>query len=207
VTAHKEATAGSEEGSASVLASDPPGAPAEIKLSPAGRRRLFAGLIATAVVALSLAGVCAALWVRNHNQQQSLDAMQRTLTPWRYEPAVAALWSGFLGSNPDTDVVLGDESFLLIQQISKQSVSFNGYLSHSYIGQFQAENLGPDKRFILGMIASKTLGNTSEFKLAQRILALSPLDRNIHLYSARQYMPALVKQDNVILIGGRISNP
>jgi hypothetical protein len=29
----------------------------------------------------------------------------------------------------------------------------------------------------------------------------------VHLYSARQYMPSLVRQDNVILIGGRISNP
>ena len=36
---------------------------------------------------------------------------------------------------------------------------------------------------------------------------MDPLDKKIHLYSARQYMPALVKQDNVILIGGRISNP
>ena len=58
-----------------------------------------------------------------------------------------------------------------------------------------------------GLIASKNLGNTSEFKLAQRILALDPLNRKTHLYAARQYPPALVKQNNVILIGGRISNP
>ena len=31
--------------------------------------------------------------------------------------------------------------------------------------------------------------------------------KNIHLYYAREYLPALIKQDNVILIGSPIANP
>ena len=53
----------------------------------------------------------------------------------------------------------------------------------------------------------RNFGSVGDFRVAQRIGALDPLGKNIHLYSARDYEPALVKQDNVILIGGRKSNP
>jgi hypothetical protein len=36
---------------------------------------------------------------------------------------------------------------------------------------------------------------------------LHPLGKNSHLYNAREYVPALIKQDNVILFGSRIANP
>jgi hypothetical protein len=145
--------------------------------------------------------------VRDRNQQQSLDAINRSLSPWKYQPALASLWSGFLDSNHDTDIVLSDDSFLLIEELNKQQTPFYGYLSRSYLNPSSDRTLSPELRFVQALLASKSLGNTSEFKLAQRILALDPLAKKIHMYSARQYMPALVKQDNVILIGGRVSNP
>jgi len=178
---------------------------------PPSRRRsrwMFAGKVAVLLaIILTLAGSSVILWLRNRDLQQSVDAMRRALYPWRYQPAVAELWTGFFDSNPNTDIVLSDDSFLLDEQISKQAVPFDGYLSRSYIDQSQARATSPDTRFILGLIASKSLGNTGEFQLARRILELDPLGRNTRLYSARQYMPTLIKQDNVILIGGRISNP
>jgi len=174
---------------------------------PQPRRRVGIGAIAATLIILALAGACAALWVRDRNQQQSLDAINRSLSPWKYQPALASLWSGFLDSNHDTDVVLSDDSFLLIEELNKQQTPFYGYLGRSYLNPSSDSTLGPEQRFLQALLASKSLGNTSEFKLAQRILALDPLDKKIHMYSARQYMPALVKQDNVILIGGRVSNP
>ena len=41
-------------------------------------------------------------------------------------------------------------------------------------------------------------------KLARK---LRYMDKNFHLYSARDFTPALVNQDNLILIGARKSNP
>ena len=174
---------------------------------PQPRRRIGIGAIAATVVILALACACAALWVRDRNQEQSLDAINRSLTPWKYQPALASLWSGFLDSNRDTDIVLSDDSFLLIEELSKQQTPFYGYLSRSYLNPPSDRTVSSDLRFVQALVASKSLGNTSEFKLAQRILALDPLAKKVHMYSARQYMPALVKQDNVILIGGRVSNP
>ena len=164
------------------------------------------GIVAAAII-LALAAGCVELWVKNNELKRSLDTMHQTLSPWRYESDLASLWSTFLDSNRDTDVVLSDDSFLVIEEISKQPTPFYGYLGRSYLAPSQTKALSPDLRSVEELLASKSLGNTGEFKLAERILAMDPLDKKIHLYSARQYMPALVKQDNVILIGGRVSNP
>jgi hypothetical protein len=181
------------------------GAPENRTAAPEAKR--LAGRMAIAMVILALAGSCVALWIQDRNRQQSLDALHRTLTPWRYQPALAGLWSGFVDSARDTDLVLSDDSFLLIEEISKRSTPFGAYLGRSYLDPARTKRLSPDLQNVQDLLASKSLGNTSEFKLAQRILALDPIEDRIHLYSARQYMPALVKQNNVILIGGRISNP
>ena len=178
----------------------------EAKADAARRRGIV--LPAAAVLAiLALAAMCVALWVRLGDERRSLDAARQSLSPWKSQPTVSALWSNFFDTSRDTDVVLSDDSYLLIEQISKQQTPFSNYLNRSYVDQSQAKTMSTESRFIESMIATKSLGNISEFKLAQRILALDPLKKTVHLYSARQYMPALVKQDNVILIGGRVSNP
>lgn len=178
------------------------------EIAPAsGHARKLALPLAAAVLVLALAGCCAALWIRLHDANRSLALARMSLTPWKAQPAAAALWSNFFDTSRDTDVVLSDDSYLLIEQISKQTTPFYGYLNRSYLEAPATAGSSAEARFIQSMIATKSLGNTSEFKLAHRILELDPGGKNVHLYSARQYMPALIKQDNVILIGGRVSNP
>jgi len=167
---------------------------------PAYRGWMIAGLIILAIG-------CAALWVQNHALQRSMDAMQRSFYPWQYEPSVAAFWSGILDARPQTDVVMADSSFSLAQIVSKRSFSFQDYLNRSYVSQLRTEESNPDMRAALDLITAKNLVSSSDFRLAQRIVALDPLAKHIHLYYAREYMPALIKQDNVILIGSSIANP
>jgi hypothetical protein len=168
---------------------------------PAARRALFwlpwviAGLVVTA-----LSACCISLWMQNR-------AINRSLYPWKDEPAVSALWSQFVDTNRGTDIVIADQSFMLLQNIDKQVFSFDEYLNRSYTSRLQATNLSPDMRGVLDLIASKNIGSLGEFRLGQRILALDPEGKNIHLYGAREYMPPLLSRDNVILIGGPISNP
>lgn len=170
-------------------------------------QRLSWAAVAVTLLIVALALVCLALWQRDLRQQQALDTIQQTLSPWKYQPALSSLWSSLLDSSRDTDVVVSDDSFLLIEELNKHQTSFYGYLGRSYMNSPAPKSLNPEIRFVQDLLASKSLGNTSEFKLAHRILSLDPLNNKIHLYAARQYMPSLVKQDNVILIGGRISNP
>ena len=85
-------------------------------------------------------------------------AMRREFYPWQYKPAVAQFWSGILDARPDTDIVMADSSFSLVQQITKKSFSFEDYRSRSYISQLQAEeDLSPDMRSALNLIAAKNL--------------------------------------------------
>jgi len=184
-----------------------PSSDAEANTASAGRRPFWLVIAAALAVILALGVACSVLWVRNRNQQEALDALHHALSPWKYQPALNALWSGFLDSNHDTDIVLSDDSFLLIEELNKHQTPFYGYLNRSYLSSSPENTKNPDVRFFQELLAAKSLGNSSEFKLAERILGLDPLDKKVHLYSARQYTPALVKQDNVILIGGRVSNP
>lgn len=184
-----------------------PASDGETNTATPGRRPFRLDLAAAFAVILALSIACSVLWVRNRDQQQALDTLHRALSPWKYQPALNALWSGFLNSNHDTDIVLSDDSFLLIEELNKQQTPFYGYLSRSYLNPSPENTKNPGLQFFQELLATKSLGNSSEFKLAERILGLDPLDKNVHLYSARQYTPALVKQDNVILIGGRVSNP
>lgn len=156
-------------------------------------------LIANLVI-LALAMGCVGLWLQNR-------AMYRSFYPWQSTPAVKAFWSQILSARPDTDVVVADSSFSLVQIISRKSFSFQDYLSRNYINQLQGPGISPDLSAALRLVATKHLGSLSDFRVAHRILGLDPLGGEIHLYYARDYMPALVKRDNVILIGSSIANP
>jgi hypothetical protein len=130
-----------------------------------------------------------------------------SMYPWQSQPAVAELWSGILNARPDTDIVIADASFGLLRDLSKRSFPFNDYLSRSYVSQLQDQDLSPDMRTAVSRIVAWDIVNPDEVLLAQRIQALEPLGKNIHLYNARNYTPDLLKRDNVILIGGGESNP
>ncbi len=80
-------------------------------------------------------------------------------------------------------------------------------MNRSYSQQIDSAPLSADTRAAINTVAVQNLGTESTFKLAERLLALDPLEQRMHLYWARDYMPELVKHDNVILLGARIANP
>jgi hypothetical protein len=159
------------------------------------------------ILLIGLATACLVLWNRYRAVSLQYTTLHRSMYGWQYDPQVAELWNGILNERADTDIVLADASFGLLQDINRKSYSLDDYLNRSYIQQVEGEHLSPDLRAALDRIAKWNLGSQDEFMLARRILALDPSGNNIRLYSARSYIPALTKRDNVILIGGRLSNP
>jgi hypothetical protein len=164
---------------------------------PAARRVPLPWLIVGLVIVALSAG-CISLWVQNR-------AMYSSLYPWKDEPAVSAFWGSFLGNQKDTDLVLADASYSLVQDLANKSFNLDDYLSRNYMSQLQ----DPDPRMAaaLARISNWGLGSPSEVEVAQRILALDPAHQRIHLYFARKYMPDLIARDNVILFGSRFGNP
>lgn len=157
------------------------------------------GWISAALI-LVLAGTSIFFWSRYR-------ALEQSMYPWKNEPAVAELWNGILNSSPETDIVLADASFGMLQDINRRSFTFDEYLDRSYTSKIQGEKLSPEMHDAFERIALWNLGSQDDFKLAHRILALDPLGDRIHMYNARAYLPDLTQRDNVILIGARISNP
>lgn len=168
---------------------------------PRGRRwPWIAGTIAAGLAALVLGVACLRLSVDNR-------AMHKQLFPWEYQPAVSAFWTGFLGANPTTDVVLSDTAFGMFQVISKQSFSLQDYLNRSYAEQLPKQNLDPQTHAVLSMLARRTLVSRGEFTMAEHLDELDPLNTQIHMYFARNYMPSMLNRHNVVLFGTRLSNP
>ncbi len=157
-------------------------------------------LVISLALIVALAAGCVYFWSRYR-------ALYQPLYSWQSKPAVAELWSQFLNANPNTDIVISDTGIGLVEALSRKTFPLNDYLSRSYISQLQSAEMSPDMHTAVNRILSWNLANPDEFMLARRILALDPLGKYMHLYNARNYMPDLIKRDNVILIGARKSNP
>jgi hypothetical protein len=158
--------------------------------------RLFAGLVAIALVF----GSCTGWWLRERTLDRSLD-------PLRFAPSMNALWSAFVNSPHETDIVLSDVSFQLLEDIEKRPFTLNDYLNRSYLNQSAMQSSAADLQPVLTLIGSKNFGNSSEFRLAERMTVLDGVDGRMHIYNARDYSSVLAAQDNMILIGSQYTNP
>jgi hypothetical protein len=182
---------------------------ADLEPQPVATRHRWAiaGAVAGGLAILALAVCCLALWLQNRAIKQSMDAMQRSIYPWRYTPAEAAFWSGFLDSSRGTDVVMSDAFFKLAKDMAGKPFTLNDYLSRSFVTQLLAVEKSPETREVLGKVSTWSSANANHLNLARRILSLDPLGTKVHLYFARNYRPDLIDQDNVILLGSFVTNP
>lgn len=175
-------------------------APAKPQPSPARVERWL--LVFSGILLVVLAAACWVLWTQNNVLRRSLNT-----NAWQSTPAVGSFWSDILGGRPNTDIVLADTSFALIEDITKASIPLSDYLKRDYMAKIQSPNLSADRRADLSMIMQRNNGSLGDFSAAEHILALDPSSKTLRMYSARDYSPALVNQDNIILIGARKSNP
>jgi hypothetical protein len=180
------------------LSSDAPRA--ELPTPRAARPTFSAAMVLpwAAIVLLMIA--CGTLWISNRS-------LSRTLYPWRSNPLSTEVWGPFVDGSRDTDIVMEDSSFLLVQNIDGKTYSFNDYLRQLYLDSQLSPQLSPQVREIKDGIAGKTLARAAEVRLVQKILSMDPAGKNLHIYNAREYTPALLTRDNVILLGNPTSNP
>jgi len=181
----------------------PPNSTAVTAPSTAARVQL-PFLLAMALSAV-LASVCLFLW--NQNRSLRMD-----LHPWQNHAALAAFWSGFLNSHQETDIVMADASFTLVQDITSEFLGgkyydLHDYLNNSYLRQIESLDISADRRADLKMIASRLSGSMGDFGVVQRIQSLDPSSTNLLVKFAREYNADSIKRNNTILIGGRKANP
>ncbi len=165
---------------------------------PKALDRYFRWVSGACIAALSV--TCLMLWHQNRDAQKSLH-------PWKDEPALSSLWSGFLDGNRDTDVVMEDSSVLLVQLMSRESITLSDYINKIYLGAPLIQGADPETSNHLLLVSRKALGKASDFRVALGIKSLDPQNPRTHFYNAREYTPRLLENDNIVLLGNPTSNP
>jgi hypothetical protein len=179
---------------------EPPASILPLQTSARARRWILAGWFVCALIIVALACGCMALWRQNRS-------LQRSLSPWRYEPELKAFWGTFLESPLDTDIVLPDASFGQIQLLNDSPISLQDYLNHDYIGALQNKHQDPATQALLNVFTANSWVSPSAVRLSDSIQALDAVSKKIHIYLSEEYRPALLEEDNVILIGVPLANP
>ena len=133
--------------------------------------------------------------------------MRKALYPWEGKPAVAAFWGDFLQNNQQTDIVLPDDSASVVEDITHRPVSLGDYLSREYMRQIQSSDISADRKEDLYQIFNHNLVTFGGVRAAQQILAEIPAQYPRYLTLTRYYTADEIKRDNVVLIGGKKSNP
>jgi len=154
-----------------------------------------------------VAAICTALAVVCLIQRNQNKTLQTELHPWQNHAALAAFWSRFMAPNQETDIVMADTSFALVQDISGQQYSLRDYLDGAYANYEHAPNMTDTQKSELSLIASRLNGSMGDFVVAQRIITLDPTSSHLVVKFARAFTPDSIKLNNTILIGGQKSNP
>lgn len=171
-------------------------------IQPTVRSRSFehyfvAGAVVT--VLLSIAAVFV-LWRQN-------TELRSKVYPWQSNPVMRSFWSNFFESDGEVDIVTADTSLALAEDILKRQISLDDYLDYKYKDLAALPGLTAETRATIEQILSRNLGSVGDFSVAAQIMALEGRASGLRLANARAFAPDAMKTNNVILIGGPVSNP
>lgn len=177
-------------------------APSELQEHTAAPGRHFyrAAMIGAVALALAALGVAAFLWRQNAE-------LRAQVHPWQSDPAMRAFWGTFFESDGEVDIVTADTSLALAEDILQRPVSLDDYLDYKYKDLSGLPGLTAETRATLEQILSRNLGSVGDFRVAAEIMALDGHPNSLRLANARAFAPENVKANNVILVGGPVSNP
>jgi len=162
-------------------------------------------LMLVSAVAIVLAIGCSFLWQEDQSLINQSASMRKELHTWQGSPALTTFWGKFFDSPQETDIVLADTSYNLIEDISQQTYSLSEYLDRRYIDLSKPP--AGLTRTVFEEIGSRRSSSFGDFRVAQKIKDLDRGSSKMQIDFARDYTTDSVKTNNVILIGGRRSNP
>ncbi|WP_420237118.1 hypothetical protein ACOBR2_16050 [Telmatobacter bradus] len=149
-----------------------------------------------------LLGICClVLLLQNHQ-------LRGYLNPWTDKPAVALFWKNFLGpARQQTDIVLPDDSASVIEDMTGAPVNLGDYVSRNFIRRIQSMQLSDDRRGDAFQVYNHNLVTFGAIRAAQVIQAQIPGNSPHQLVWTRFYGADDIKRNNVVLIGGKKSDP
>jgi hypothetical protein len=145
-------------------------------------------------------GAVSFLYWQNH-------VLRRQLRPWQADPVSEAFWSQFFASGDPVDIVTADTSYALAEDMLHRPISLDDYLDYKYKSYADLPGVTPATRDALNLVLDRNTGSVGDFEAAERIMEMDAHSSALKLASARAYTPQSIKNNNVILIGSRESNP
>jgi hypothetical protein len=125
-------------------------------------------------------------------------------------PAVMEFWRAFTRDNEpgtQTDLVLSDESLSLMQDILRRPVSLSAYVDRSYANTIDTAPVSDERKSDVHELLGHNLVTLGEVLAARQIVGLPGLSRHFHVTVPRLYPPDLMKRNNLVIVGGKKSNP
>ncbi len=162
-------------------------------------RRSFTAVIWSGVLVLALGAATFLSWENR--------SLRNQLRPWQADPAREAFWSQFFASGSPVDIVTADTSYALAEDMLKRPISLDDYLDYKYKSYADLPGITPATRDALNLVLDRNTGSVGDFEAAERIMEIAAHSPALRLASAREYTPESIKNNNVILIGSRESNP
>ncbi len=177
---------------------DPPSPVQDKRERSAFMRRTMASVLS--VVLLLALGAISLLYWQNR-------ALRSQLRPWQADALSASFWSQFFASGDPVDIVTGDTSYALAEDMLQRPISLDDYLDYKYKSYADLPGITPATRDALNLVLDRNTGSVGDFDAAERIMEMNAHSPALKLASARAYTPQSVKNNNVVLIGSRESNP
>lgn len=153
----------------------------------------------SAVLGLVCAVLTAAL-IRTHYSSVADD----------HRPAVMQFWRSFTRDydpGTQTDLVLSDESLSLMQDILRQPVGLSAYVDRSYINTIASAPVSDERKADVRELLGHNLITLGTVLAARQITVLPGLSQHFHVTVPRMYPPDLMKRNNLVIVGGKKSNP
>ncbi len=123
-------------------------------------------------------------------------------------PNVRALWSEVLKPDQDTDMVLADSTFVLVQGLTGKSYSLTDYISRQYMLLPERGAVDPAYRDALNQTITRRDTSMADVHFAIKVFALAQSTRaRVSAVFARDYTVMRIEANNVILVGSASSNP
>ncbi len=152
------------------------------------------------LVLLLAMGAVSFLYLQNHS-------LRNQLRPWQANPISEGFWSQFFASGDPVDIVTADTSYALAEDMLQRPISLDDYLDYKYKSYADLPGITPATRDALNLVLDRNTGSVGDFEAAERIMELDSHSSVLKLASARSYTPQSIKNNNVVLIGSRESNP
>lgn len=119
---------------------------------------------------------------------------------------VRQFWGRILSSERPTVVVAADSNFALLQDLRRDTVSFEDYVSGSFFSSFRSKQSTVADRY-LSVIASRSHTSLADAVLFARINRIAPSGAVVNLRFARELRAQDLQAQNIVFLGSERANP